>query len=354
VVHAADPRGYDSRAGGISRAPRARRGSGQACELPGSQWSLAERIRSCLRCAMTSASLDRVRGEHYGARTNKARGLSDKTQNLRDTILAVFAETDKPVTVRQMFYMLTVRGAVSKTEAQGYRPVQRQLVAMRREGLIPYHWIADNTRWIRKPTTYDSLGDFLNLAARQYRQTIWTQAGTHVEVWVEKDALAGAIYPITAQYDVPLMVARGYSSESFAHEAAEYIAARGRRAFVYYLGDFDPSGWDMCEGLKDKLYGFGADMHFERLAVNSAQVGAWNLPERPSKLSDTRCKRFFQRFGQGCPSVELDAIPPDRLRALVSGAIESHLSPELVEAVTREEQLAKTHLSDLAARWKDA
>jgi hypothetical protein len=34
----------------------------------------------------------------------------------------------------------------------------------------------------------------------------------YCEIWLEKDALAGVVYPITAKYDVPLMVARGYAS----------------------------------------------------------------------------------------------------------------------------------------------
>ena len=92
--------------------------------------------------------------------STKKRGPSKKTLILREAILDVFNEVDKPVTVRQMFYLLTSCGAVPKTETQGYRPVQRQLVLMRRERLIPYEWIADNTRWMRKPATYEGLGDF--------------------------------------------------------------------------------------------------------------------------------------------------------------------------------------------------
>ena len=197
--------------------------------------------------------------------TKKTRGLAAKTVALREAILAAFEDTDKPVTVRQMFYMLTVRGAVPKTETEGYRPVQRQLVEMRRAGLIPYRWLADNTRWMRKPTTYADLNDFLAFAADQYRQSVWARADTYVEIWIEKDALAGVVLPVTAQYDVPLMVARGYSSESFAWEAAANIREIGKPAFVYYLGDFDPSGWDMSRGLETKLREFGADIHFERL-----------------------------------------------------------------------------------------
>jgi hypothetical protein len=141
------------------------------------------------------------------------RGLSRKTFALRTAIMAAFEETFKPVTVRQMFYMLTVRGAVEKKES-GYRKAQRQLVLLRREGEVPYNWIADNTRWMRKPTTYAGLGDFFDRAAAYYRQDLWVRSDVYVEVWCEKDALAGVLMPVTREYDVPLMVARGYSSET--------------------------------------------------------------------------------------------------------------------------------------------
>ena len=39
---------------------------------------------------------------------------------------------------------------MEKTEA-GYTKVQTDLVQMRRAGVLPYDWLADNTRWQRKP-----------------------------------------------------------------------------------------------------------------------------------------------------------------------------------------------------------
>src|SRR6202035_4440524 len=61
----------------------------------------------------------------------------------------------KPMTVRQVFYQASLRGLVEKSEA-GYTRVQTDLVLMRRAGLMPYGWLADNTRWQRKPETFSS------------------------------------------------------------------------------------------------------------------------------------------------------------------------------------------------------
>jgi hypothetical protein len=280
------------------------------------------------------------------------RGLAAKTRALRHSIQAAFDEADKPVTVRQMFYMLTVRGAVEKEES-GYRKAQRQLLAMRREDVIPYNWISDNTRWMRKPITYKSLSDFFARSARYYRQDLWIRSSDYVEVWCEKDALAGVLLSVTGEYDVPLMVARGYSSETFAYSAAESMREIGKPCYVYYVGDFDPSGWQMAQSLEAKLREFGAPVTFKRLAVNEWQVSAWNLPTRPTKKTDTRCKAFFDIFGKGTPSVELDALHPDRLRALVRGAIEAHINDGELTALRLEEKAAREALEEMAIRVEE-
>ena len=49
------------------------------------------------------------------------------------------------------------------------------------------------------------------------------------------------------------------------------------------------------------------------------QVEQWNLPTRPTKMTDTRAKKFAGT------SVELDAIPAAKLRELVRDCIERHV-----------------------------
>jgi hypothetical protein len=61
----------------------------------------------------------------------------------------------------------------------------------------------------------------------------------------EKDALSGVLYGVTSKYDVPLMVTRGYPSYSFLAQAAESIKEQGKPAYLYYFGDYDPSGVDI-------------------------------------------------------------------------------------------------------------
>lgn len=277
------------------------------------------------------------------------RGRATKAEILsRRLALYEIVTEQKPMTVRQVFYQATVHDIVEKAET-GYDKVQRDLVEMRRDGMLPYGWIVDNLRYQRKPKTYGGIEEAIAETARLYRRSLWDSANCYVETWLEKDALSGVIYPVTALYDVPLMVARGYSSLSFLHSAAEYISSLDVPTFIYHLGDYDPSGVNAGEKIEQTLREMApkAEIHFERIAVNLDQIHAWNLPTRPTKQSDTRAKGF------GEISVEMDAIKPDDLRSLVDEVIERHLDPHHLATLKTAEEDEKLLLRRLAGMAED-
>lgn len=265
----------------------------------------------------------------------------EKTSLVWVAILRAFDEAGPPMTVRQMFYALVSMGAIPKVEA-AYNQTSYHLLQMRRRGLIPYGFISDNTRWMRKPSTYNSLADFLRISQDAYRRALWANQNTYVEVWVEKDALAGVFLEVTREWDVPLMVTRGFPSETFVYEAAETIKQQEKPVYLYYFGDHDPSGAAIPETTYDKLREFGARFNFEQVAVLPWQIERWGLPTRPTKQTDTRAKNW-----QG-GSVELDAIPVPRLRELVRNVITRHIDQRALEESQRVEHLERETLTQFA------
>lgn len=263
----------------------------------------------------------------------------------RRHLLAGIVNAIKPCTVRQVFYQATVQGVVEKTEA-GYDKVQRALVELRRDRRIEYGAIADNTRWQRKPNTFGSLGEALEETARFYRRDLWRTADVYCEIWLEKDALSGVIWPITSKYDVPLMVARGYSSLTFLASAAEAIAEQERPCHIYHLGDLDPSGVNAGEKIEQTLRELApdAEIHFERLGVTDEQVNMYRLPSRPTKATDTRAKKFGR-----AESVELDAIPPGELRNIVERAILQHVDQHELGVIQVAERSERKFLMNMAS-----
>jgi hypothetical protein len=272
----------------------------------------------------------------YGSSTvNRQRRTAAQLAAVDDAIVdAVLA--DSPVTLRGVYYRVVSAGAVEKTE-DGYRLVGRELLKLRRAGRVSYADITDGTRWITRPRTWGHLDQMLEDAALSYRRALWHDQGVEVQVFTEKDAISGVILPVTERYDVPLGVARGYASESFAWSCAQSICdAPGTHVYVYQLGDHDPSGVDAWRDFTAKVTRFALErysdvdewLHFERLAVTEQQIAEWGLPTRPTKRTDTRAAGFTGE------SVEVDAISATTLRHLLEEAITQHIDPQALR-VTR-------------------
>src|SRR5262249_8955841 len=159
-----------------------------------------------------------------------------------------------------------VQGRVPKEDGpQGYGTGQRLLVELRMAGggcddpAVPLDWVAGNTRWMRKPTTHSGAKTAPQATADLYRRNLWRDADYYVEVWCEKDAMAGVLFEETRPYDVPLMVARGFSSITYLYNAARTIAEIGKPAYIYHLVDHDPSGRWAARDIENKLRKFAPE-----------------------------------------------------------------------------------------------
>ena len=284
-----------------------------------------------------------------------------------DAAIMRAVDAEHPVSLRGVFYRVVSAGTVEKTEL-GYRAVSRELVKLRRAGIVPYGHVVDGTRTVFRLRTWDNLDEMLEDAAASYRRSLWHDQPCEVVILSEKDAITGVLSPVTDRWDVPLGIVRGYASETFAWEVAEAVRAaarRGKDMFVYQLGDHDPSGVDAWRAfMKRVLLMLGADERgagpddaeryswevggrgrtvvFERLAVTPWQVRDMGLPTRPTKQSDSRARKFAGG------SVEVDAIPAPTLRTIVEDAITRHIDRAALEATRAAERAEREILSGWA------
>lgn len=264
---------------------------------------------------------------------------------LRDVIVEVVG-SDGPMTVRQVFYRMVGLGVIDKSESEYRAVVVRQLTRMRLEGILPWSWITDGTRWMHKSVRYGSVEEALEETRRHYRRDHWRELDEYVEVWLEKDALAGVLFRVTDEWGVPLMVTRGFASLSYVHNAAETIERVGKPTHLYYFGDYDPSGVEIDRNLERRLREFApcSEIHFERVAVRREQIDEYDLPTRPTKRT--------ANHGRGVhdgESVEVDAIPPATLLGLVRGAIEHHVDHSRVAVLEAAEASERELLGGLPA-----
>ena len=271
--------------------------------------------------------------------------FQQKTLDLFDQVNAILAQYDGPVTLRQVFYRL-VALQVLENDKRAYTLLSKHLTNARRAGLVDADRIVDHIRNTIRVPTWEDLEDFLQAVRVSYRREKWTSQPYCIEVWCEKDAIAGVLQPITDEYEVTLYPCRGYNSYSALKEAAGRLAERAGGNVILYLGDFDPSGQDMPRDIRDRLRGdFGVDPYLRVIALTLEQIAEHDLPPAMAKRTDTRAAKFIERHGD--IAVELDALPPDVLQAVVREHLDQFFDKATFEEEAATEAGEREHLQAL-------
>jgi hypothetical protein len=262
---------------------------------------------------------------------------------IEDTMYSILEEVH-PRTGRNVFYLVSGLGLIAKTENEYNNTVIRLLTRMRKQRRLPFSWLADATRWIRKPRTYDSMEDALLSATMAYRRSVWSDQEAHVEIWTEKDAIASIIYQETSLWDVPLLAGRGYASHTYLYSAAEAMQEIGKPAYIYYFGDYDPRGLDISRFVEEHIreYAEGIEITFERVGVTREQIDRWHLPTRPTKREKSGFGKHFDE-----ESVDIDTVDPRDLRAMVRECITRHIDERTLEVLQVAEQEEREHWAEV-------
>ena len=201
------------------------------------------------------------------------------------------------LTLRQVYYQLVAADVIPNTE-KSYKNLGSLISDGRLAGLIDWEAIIDRTRQLRGLRSDDDPADAINKAASNYRLDWWKDQDYRVEVWVEKDALAGVIGSIANKLDVDYFSCRGYTSQSEMWRAARrlkrYEEWYGKKNVILHLGDHDPSG----------------------IALSMEQIEELSPPPNPAKITDSRAAKYIERYGRH--SWELDALNPEYLDKLIT------------------------------------
>src|SRR5215472_9164291 len=202
-------------------------------------------------------------GAPYGSWSIRqgARRTRDEVAAVRAAIMDVL-KTDRPQTVRQVFYQLVARGVIKKTEGEYKRTVIRLLSEMRLDDQIPWDWIVDESRRTRQTQTFDSVQDALRHTAQYYRRSALRDCDDYIEIWTEKEALSGIIWDVASDYDVPVVISKGMPSlrqvyTSFTN--IRRVSAAGKVSYLYQFGDHDPTGCLIPKTIEARLRDFCVD-----------------------------------------------------------------------------------------------
>jgi hypothetical protein len=216
-------------------------------------------------------------------------------------------------------------------------------------GVIDWEAIEDRTRRPYIPYSVFDVEDAINDIISQYRLNRMSNQDVYIEVWVEKDALSGVLKRITSKYHVHLIVNKGYGSCTALYDASQRIneaTSDGKKAYILYLGDFDPSGLNMVTDIRNRLSEFNCEVDVKRIALTSEQIKKYNPPPNPAKMTDPRAQSYVREFGN--KSWEVDALNPETLNKLVTSEIEKLIDIDKYENIIQQEQDDKAELQRFA------
>lgn len=268
------------------------------------------------------------------------------------------------MTARQLYYQFVTRNWLTNEE-RSYKRLTDTVSRGRLAGLIDWEAIEDRGREPSLPAEFESPQAAVDALVRRYRLCRWHTQPNYVELWVEKQALAGILWPLAYEHHIPLMVNKGYSSQSAMYESATRFKERmnlvesefydgdaeyaDRKGFLLYLGDHDPSGEDMVRDIRERMAMFGVyNLTVNKVALTMAQIRQLRAPPNPAKITDPRAAKYIQQYGD--QSWELDALNPDDLDRIVRDAIRPLVHhAEMSKVKAREEH----HRKQLVSRTRN-
>ena len=203
-----------------------------------------------------------------------------------NNIIEEYREQGYILTLRQIYYQFVARDILSNN-MQSYKRLGTILDEGRLSGLIDWEAIEDRTRNLERLSTWDSPADIVNTCANQFKIDFWENQPFYVEVWVEKEALAGVVERGCNKWRVPFLSCRGYVSQSEMWRAGCRFLNKvkhGKKVAIFHLGDHDPSGIDMSRDIRERLYLFmeAEKLEFTRMALNFEQIETYNPPPNPA------------------------------------------------------------------------
>lgn len=268
--------------------------------------------------------------------------------NKANAVCAEYERQGLVLTLRQLYYQFVSRNWIPNRDTE-YKRLGNIINDARVAGKLDWDYLEDRSRNLASLGHWTNPADIIRSAAHSYRLDKWADQKYYVEVWVEKEALAGVIGRTANRLDVPYFACKGYVSQSEMHGAARRLA-RHKKPVVIHLGDHDPSGIDMSRDIEDRLSLFGAGHTLvNRIALNMDQVEAYNPPPNPAKLTDTRATDYIARYGD--ESWELDALDPATLNDLITETVLQYRDEDAYARTVAEEEEDKEVLTALTTNW---
>ncbi|UUA11581.1 MULTISPECIES: hypothetical protein [Streptomyces] len=251
-------------------------------------------------------------------------------------------------TLRQAYYRLVSEGLIPHT-APTYRRLSARLAQARREERFPD--LLDPLREVHVSPAWPDAGAFLRAAPDWFALDRTAGQTSALYVACEKDTLRAQLTGWLEDTGVPVLVVRGFGSQSYVQVVRERTAHDPRPAMLLYVGDFDASGADIE---RDWVARTDCWTHVERILLTHEQVRDYELPAAAGKAGDPRWPGFARRYGLDASRPvqwEVEALDPTELQRLVLAAVAPYIDRPVLAARIAEEERQRRQLRAFAEGW---
>lgn len=262
-----------------------------------------------------------------------------------------------PLTVRQIFYRLVGAHGYQKTE-QAYERLGNYLVRARRARLIPFEAIRDDSASVMQHLHFDGEDDFyahVRRLGRSYTQDKLAGQGYAMRLHCEAEGMMPQMHASLADFSIPVYSCSGFDSLTSRRDLAKWFhdcyVYEGKTPVMLHLGDYDPDGESIFESLVEDVWAFlsrdapglvarhDQDRLFVRVALVEEHISMFDLPTAPPKKTSSRTKNWT-----GVGTCQLEALPPDELRAIVVGNVLDYIDPEVLREDREAEVTARRNI----------
>ncbi|MCT9094241.1 hypothetical protein N4G70_36180 [Streptomyces sp. ASQP_92] len=262
-----------------------------------------------------------------------------------DGVLDLYADY-LPVTLRQIFYVLTGEGVLAKT-LRDYKRLGEYVGMARRSGRIPWSAIRDDKQAVAEaPPSFIGPGHFwrtVEAIARDYRVDRQHGQVVRLELWSETEGMVPQLARVGEEFGISCYSGGGFDGLAGKHDAAERAIAGGKETCILHIGDYDASGEWILTALAEDVTAFaaggGAEVEFVRVAVTPEQVEIYQLPTALPSVTD---RRSFS----GSTTTQAESLTPDVLAAIVREAIESRRDMNVLQQAIEREPAERQALVD--------
>jgi len=273
-----------------------------------------------------------------------------------NAIIKEYAAAGDDLTLRQLYYKFVSRNLFPDDRMYLYNKARRKwekddsdkatknaepnykwlgdiVSNARLAGYTDWQYIKDRTRASHTVGHWDSPEEIIEYYSDWFKVDTREDQDYYIEVWVEKEALAGVLKKVCDKIDVRWFACKGYCSSSAMYEASKRFIRQekaGKETMIIHLGDHDPSGIDMTRDIRDRLRMMGARMEVNRIALTIEQIREYDPPSDPARATDSRYIEYVENTGED-RQWELDALEPAMLRSLIEETVDGYTDFDLLE-----------------------